>query len=206
MAQRRSRRKEDGENQCYDVLCCVMLCTNAGVGDEWSVGDEQDADEEDHIEGRNRGNSASVDWTDGGYSDHKTVMDMYLGISRLRRIRDEGHGTRNHVTTESVRSLISETDNDSRSAKYDHVARPEFDRIHKKLLLEHAKAYSVHNHRAIINSWSAGNSKGNHAQLISFYNRSPENLALADIPRLCAEYKLLVEACASLSYDIGLQK
>jgi hypothetical protein len=29
---------------------------------------------------------------------------------------------------------------------------------------------------------------------------------LSDIPRLCAEYKLLTEACASLSYDIGFQK
>jgi len=113
----------------------------------------------------------------------KGLLDMYKAISELRRVNRPKLALGTFVDSTDIRGTGARS---SRKASQD-----------RERLIRAVKEYSANElHREVLESvlGRSGNCEG----LLHYYNSSPDTLTLSDVPRLCAEYRILAQACAAL--------
>ena len=115
---------------------------------------------------------------------YSSVLEVYRDIGQMRANK-ANRGDKNIRSAQVVvnsGTLPADRTDRKRNSIPDSSA---YERIHRKLLVEHAMSYSSHHHRRIIDSWSsAAASSSQH--ILHFYDRCPESLPLSDIPRSVA--------------------
>lgn len=71
----------------------------------------------------------------------------------------------------------------------------------KQLLLTAIDRYEAAQHYSVVQMWSDATAINSEVPLLNFVNADASTLTIKDVPRLLAEYKFLVKACAVLSVD-----
>ena len=71
----------------------------------------------------------------------------------------------------------------------------------KKLLIAAIDRYEAEKYQTVVNAWSESNTREAKLPLLNFTSADASTLTIEDVPRLLAEYKLLVKACAVFAVD-----